>query len=348
MPQVKCDICGATFKSEQRVKAHKRQVHVESPEVCHICGILCKNKRGLTLHQKRHDASNRKFACDECGKAFFSTTLLKQHIRVHTREKPYKCPLCNHRCAIKQNVLKHAAVVHKTLVVPIDLNRDMEHSTVDITKVPDADTSCSDERMEQYEDTSVNDVVQTGVQTSTQVVIASSATAATLNTSSTETSQSVAVNNYKHIQDSCHGKLVTKASNNQTYYNLDSSIAVTNTVTYSHDLMDRGGQEISVNGPVTITNTNSHEPDNYSPVINRLNIEPQLIYLPNDVTGREEYQKHIVENGSVVMVTKAEPIDYSDMDKYQMTQQVYSQQPGQHQALEPLQYSYNWVQSNHS
>ncbi|XP_060605137.1 zinc finger protein 678-like [Ruditapes philippinarum] len=109
-----CDICGLLFKSMLRVKSHKRGVHTVAPVVCHVCGAMCKNKRALLVHRRRHDMKNKKYVCDDCGKSFFNSTLLAQHVRTHTKEKPYKCPLCNYACAIKQNIHKHSMKVHKT------------------------------------------------------------------------------------------------------------------------------------------------------------------------------------------------------------------------------------------
>ncbi|KAL4220360.1 hypothetical protein ACF0H5_020766 [Mactra antiquata] len=124
-----CDICGLVFKSMLRVKSHKRGVHVVSPVVCHVCGAMCKNKRALLVHRRRHDMKNKKFACDDCGKTFFNNTLLTQHIRTHTKEKPYKCPLCNYRCAIKQNIHKHSQKVHKQPAKAVDLSGIKEPNT---------------------------------------------------------------------------------------------------------------------------------------------------------------------------------------------------------------------------
>lgn len=120
-PQAKCDICGSMFKSQIHVQQHKQRTHVESPVVCDICGALCKNKHALNSHKRRHDEKNKKFVCNDCGKAFLTGLLLKMHIRTHTKEKPYKCPLCNYRCAIKQNIQKHSVNVHKTQVKCADI-----------------------------------------------------------------------------------------------------------------------------------------------------------------------------------------------------------------------------------
>lgn len=118
-----CDICGLAFKSQIRVKAHKRNVHVDEPVICHVCGTVCKNKRALLVHRRRHDMKNKKYRCENCGKSFFNSTLLEQHVRTHSKEKPYKCPVCPYTCAIRQNIHKHSKKVHKVQYKAIDLTK---------------------------------------------------------------------------------------------------------------------------------------------------------------------------------------------------------------------------------
>jgi DNA-directed RNA polymerase subunit RPC12/RpoP len=120
-PQVPCDICGSLFKSKTHVQQHKKRTHINVPVVCDICGTVCKNKHSLNSHKRRHDSKNKKHVCDNCGKAFITNLLLIMHIRTHTKEKPFKCPLCDHRCAIKQNIQKHSLNVHKRQIKCADI-----------------------------------------------------------------------------------------------------------------------------------------------------------------------------------------------------------------------------------
>lgn len=139
-----CDVCGLVFKSVIRVKAHKRGVHVVAPVVCHVCGTMCKNKRALLVHRRRHDMKNKKFMCDDCGKSFFNSTLLAQHVRTHTKEKPYKCPRCSYTCAIKQNIHKHSEKVHKAQfkAVPADEGKFTGKSVLQSDHMMRSDQGC--------------------------------------------------------------------------------------------------------------------------------------------------------------------------------------------------------------
>lgn len=118
-----CEICGKRFKSLKAVRVHVNIVHEKTEAVCDICGKVCKSKFALRGHKRRHNEKNRKFVCGDCGKAFFASSLLIQHMRTHTKEKPFKCPLCDYICSVRENVHKHARNVHKQNVTAVDLRK---------------------------------------------------------------------------------------------------------------------------------------------------------------------------------------------------------------------------------
>lgn len=118
-----CEICGKRFKTVKAVKVHMDVVHDNTESVCEICGKVCKSKFALRGHRRRHNEKNRKYVCDDCGKAFFTSSLLQQHIRTHTKEKPFKCPLCEYTCSVRENVHKHARNVHKEHITAVDLRK---------------------------------------------------------------------------------------------------------------------------------------------------------------------------------------------------------------------------------
>ena len=47
-----------------------------------------------------------------CGKVFPWNADLRRHYVVHTGEKPYKCPLCQHACNVKHNLVTHIKARH--------------------------------------------------------------------------------------------------------------------------------------------------------------------------------------------------------------------------------------------
>jgi len=157
-PKEDCDICGLSVKS---VKTHKINVHGDKdikPFICEKCGDRFRTKERHDYHMRKHDGlkpfkcktcqksytgrsgatrcekmhkgpETYRYTCTFCGFKVMDKEKLRNHIRTHTREKPFKCPLCNYRAARRDYMRKHLASLHKDRTV-----EQIEHMFPDLFK----------------------------------------------------------------------------------------------------------------------------------------------------------------------------------------------------------------------
>ncbi|XP_061664438.1 gastrula zinc finger protein XlCGF8.2DB-like [Syngnathoides biaculeatus] len=55
-----------------------------------------------------HDS--KRWKCFQCGKTFPYKSRVKQHMRIHTGEKPFACPICGKRIASRQRLALHTRI----------------------------------------------------------------------------------------------------------------------------------------------------------------------------------------------------------------------------------------------
>uniref|UniRef100_A0A8C6LY39 Zinc finger protein 516 n=1 Tax=Nothobranchius furzeri TaxID=105023 RepID=A0A8C6LY39_NOTFU len=65
-------------------------------------------KQGATSKAESEADAASCHTCGVCGRSFPLLSSLSQHMRRHTREKPYKCPYCEHRTAQKGSLKAHS------------------------------------------------------------------------------------------------------------------------------------------------------------------------------------------------------------------------------------------------
>lgn len=73
----------------------------------------------------QNDAFNKMHHCTYCNKKFSMRCKLKQHMSLHTDEKPFTCSVCPKKFRINQALKNHMTRMHKDQINPSETNGDL-------------------------------------------------------------------------------------------------------------------------------------------------------------------------------------------------------------------------------
>ncbi|ELU17834.1 hypothetical protein CAPTEDRAFT_221958 [Capitella teleta] len=113
-----CSDCGRGFSRPGQLVIHMRLHDGEKPVLCDACNIAFRSKKALLRHQttlshrKRTGLleQTRQHLCSVCGRGFYRKQALQRHLLVHSGNKPYQCPHCDHTSREKVNLKRHVAL----------------------------------------------------------------------------------------------------------------------------------------------------------------------------------------------------------------------------------------------
>ncbi|XP_063368807.1 zinc finger protein 85-like [Cydia amplana] len=74
--------------------------------ICAVCDYQCATKSRLVSHLRVH-TKERPYKCKECNKGFTEPCSLTKHMNMHKGVKPYKCLWCEYEAASKNHLDRH-------------------------------------------------------------------------------------------------------------------------------------------------------------------------------------------------------------------------------------------------
>ncbi|GFS20461.1 zinc finger protein 26 [Elysia marginata] len=103
-----CKICGKDFKDPTSLRNHLLR-HKNKSHSCNICGKTCMDTMTWRHHKDSH---SKQVSCQVCGRILSSACRLKEHMNIHTGDKPIECDVCHKKLPTRSALKNHKARMH--------------------------------------------------------------------------------------------------------------------------------------------------------------------------------------------------------------------------------------------
>ena len=105
-----CDVCGLFFNNAKEFKKHYIS---HKPHECRVCKITFPDLKAYHSHYRIHSTSNDTVICFICGAKVLKTVLQGHITRMHKKNPPVKCYICDTMSNNLYSLKKHILRVHK-------------------------------------------------------------------------------------------------------------------------------------------------------------------------------------------------------------------------------------------